>query len=133
MTMVVAFDTLKFVRRLRDAGVEERQAEAFSDAFREVQDAQLEELATREDFAELKGEIAGLREDIERLEESTKKEFKRQEESTKRDLKELEIRMEATTEKTIGPIRTDLAVLKWMTTVMVTGILALLIKAFFPA
>ncbi|MBF0157012.1 MAG: DUF1640 domain-containing protein [Magnetococcales bacterium] len=133
MTTVVAFDTLKFVRRLRDAGVEERQAEAFSDAFREVQDAQLEELATREDFAELRGEIAGLREDIERLEESTKKEFKRQEESTKRDLKELEIRMEATTEKTIGPIRTDLAVLKWMTTVMVTGILALLIKAFFPA
>ncbi len=57
MAATVAFDTLKFVRRLRDAGVDERQAEAFSEAFREVQDAQLQELATKRDLRELKLEI----------------------------------------------------------------------------
>ncbi|MBF0178369.1 MAG: DUF1640 domain-containing protein [Magnetococcales bacterium] len=53
MTFAVAFDTLKFVRRLRDAGVDEKQAEAFSEAFREIQDAQLKELATKGDLKEL--------------------------------------------------------------------------------
>ncbi|MBF0156768.1 MAG: DUF1640 domain-containing protein [Magnetococcales bacterium] len=78
MTTAVAFDTHKFVRRLRDAGVEERQAEAFSDAFREVQESQLEELATKSDItrlesglkgeiAELRGEIGDLRDDVEGL------------------------------------------------------------------
>ncbi|MBF0347930.1 MAG: hypothetical protein HQL81_09700 [Magnetococcales bacterium] len=31
----ITFDTLKFVRRLRDAGVDKKQAEAFSEAIRE--------------------------------------------------------------------------------------------------
>ncbi len=57
MAATVALDTLKCVRRLRDAGVDERQAEAFSEAFREVQDAQLQELATKRDLRELKLEI----------------------------------------------------------------------------
>ncbi|MBF0628588.1 MAG: DUF1640 domain-containing protein [Magnetococcales bacterium] len=56
---VATFDTLKFVRRLRDAGVEEKQAEAFSEAIKEVQDAQLQELATKGDILATKG---GLRE-----------------------------------------------------------------------
>ncbi len=63
MTSAVAFDTLKFVRRLRDAGVDEKQAEAFSEAFREVQDLQLKELTTKGDLRELKTELkADLRE-----------------------------------------------------------------------
>jgi len=33
---VAVFDTLKFVRTLRDAGIEEKQAEAFSRAFQGV-------------------------------------------------------------------------------------------------
>ncbi|MBF0144000.1 MAG: DUF1640 domain-containing protein [Magnetococcales bacterium] len=97
MTTAVAFDTHKFVRRLRDAGVEEGQAEAFSDAFQEVREAQLEELATKSDLtglkselkgeiaelrSELKGDIRELRGEVERLAEFTSREFKRQEEST---------------------------------------------------
>lgn len=45
----IAFDTLRFTRRLRDSGIPEHQAEAIADAFR---DAQLEsDLATRQDLA----------------------------------------------------------------------------------
>jgi len=47
----ITFDTHKFVRKLKDAGFEEKQAEAVADAFR---DAQAEtETATRHDLKEL--------------------------------------------------------------------------------
>ncbi|MEO5334572.1 MAG: CCDC90 family protein [Magnetococcus sp. YQC-5] len=56
----VTFDTLKFVRRLRDAGVDEKQAEALSEAIRDVQDAQLKELSTKGDIQDVKRDIKEL-------------------------------------------------------------------------
>jgi hypothetical protein len=58
----ITFDTHKFVRKLKDAGFEEKQAEAVVDAFR---DAQAEtETATRHDLKELeltlKAEMQGM-------------------------------------------------------------------------
>lgn len=53
------FDTLKFVNRLKAAGVPEAQAEAFSDAFKEAQGEA--ELATKADIAEVKHDIEALR------------------------------------------------------------------------
>lgn len=51
----VAFDTLKFVHRLRGAGFPEPQAEAVAAAF---QDAQGEsEMATKRDLAEMEGRL----------------------------------------------------------------------------
>ena len=67
MTTVVAFDTLRFVRRLQDVGVPEEQAEAFSEAIRDVQEARLETLATKADLREVKQE---LKSDIQALESS---------------------------------------------------------------
>jgi hypothetical protein len=47
----ITFDTHKFIRRLRDSGISEEQAEAIADAFRE---AHLEaEVATKSDLREL--------------------------------------------------------------------------------
>lgn len=47
----ITFDTLKFVRTLKAAGVPENQAEAFSEAFKDAQsDA---EMATKHDLKEL--------------------------------------------------------------------------------
>ena len=45
------FDTLKFVKRLKEAGVPEKEAEAISEAFKEVQ-GELD-LATKRDLKEL--------------------------------------------------------------------------------
>jgi hypothetical protein len=61
--MTVMFDTLKFVEKLRNAGISEDQAKAFSDAFQDV---------TSE------GDLATKR-DIERLEAGTKLSFERTE------------------------------------------------------
>lgn len=60
MTAAVAFDTLKFTRRLKDAGISEEQAEAFSDAFKDVHQSQLKELATKADLQELRSDIREL-------------------------------------------------------------------------
>ena len=47
----ISFDTHKFIRRLREAGISEEQAEAIADAFR---DAHIEaEVATKTDLREL--------------------------------------------------------------------------------
>ena len=47
----ITFDTHKFIRRLREAGISEEQAEAIAEAFR---DAHVEaEVATKSDLREL--------------------------------------------------------------------------------
>ena len=54
----ITFDTLKFSKRLKDAGVPEKQAEAEAEALSEVLQINLQELAT----------LAGLRHLEERME-----------------------------------------------------------------
>ena len=52
--------------------------------------------------------------------------------ATKRDLKELETRMEVRLEKELSPLRTDMAIAKWMLGIIVGGVIVLVLKAFFP-
>ena len=42
----ITFDTLKFTKRLEEAGVPRKQAEAQAEAFRDAQEAQLGDLVT---------------------------------------------------------------------------------------
>ena len=85
----VTFDTLKFVEKLRAAGVSEPQAKAQAEVLVSALSEAMEiQLATKED-------IRDVRSDISRLER-------------------------------------DLFVLKWMMGMMIGGITALVLKAFFP-
>jgi Protein of unknown function (DUF1640) len=66
----ITFDTHRFIRKLKEAGFEEKQAEAAADAFR---DAQAEtEAITRRDLKELelslKAEIQLFRGDVQAME-----------------------------------------------------------------
>lgn len=76
-----AFDTHRVVKRLREAGFNEAQAETFTDVLNESRAFDLTELATKADLVELrtelkaeiaasrtefKGEMAALRLEIER-------------------------------------------------------------------
>ncbi|MGH8489571.1 MAG: hypothetical protein ACREXS_12090 [Gammaproteobacteria bacterium] len=80
----IAFDTLKFAKRLKEAGFTEQQAEALAVAEAELVE---ENLATKRDLKEL--EVA-LKRDIKELETSLKRDIKELETSLKRDIKELE-------------------------------------------
>ena len=62
----ITFDTHKFIRRLKEAGIPEAQAEAISEAFREAQGEA--ELATKGDIGDVRREIADLRRDMREME-----------------------------------------------------------------
>ena len=66
----ITFDTHKFVRKLKDAGFEEKQAEAVADAFRDAQPET--ETVIKHDLKELelslKAETQALRSDIQAME-----------------------------------------------------------------
>ncbi len=62
---MVAFDTLKLARKLRDAGMPPEQAEAVAEAEAEaLGEFVLANLATKADIAEVRGEIAEVRKDV---------------------------------------------------------------------
>ena len=69
--MSVALDTLGYAKRLREAGVDGRQAEAHAEAAR---DFLVSDLATK---ADLKAEVADLKAEIAGLEARTKAEIVR--------------------------------------------------------
>ena len=75
----IAFDTLKFAKRLKEAGFTEQQAEALAAAEAELIEANL---ATKRDLKEL--EVA-LKRDIKELEVALKRDIKELETSLKHD------------------------------------------------
>jgi len=65
----VTFDTLKFVERLKSAGVPEGQAKAISEAQNEVFSEVIEaQLATKKDVSTVNEAIAGVKLEIKELE-----------------------------------------------------------------
>ncbi len=56
----VSFDTLKFAETLKDSGFDETQAKGMANAIQEAQATHLEELATKADIREVKGEIEAV-------------------------------------------------------------------------
>ena len=106
----VAFDTLRFVRTLREkAKMSSEQAEGLADV---VAEAIQGDLATKTDIAMVRTDIEALRlstkTDIEALRLSTKTDNEALRLSTKADLREAELRLEARIEAT----KTE--IIKWM-------------------
>ena len=65
---MVAFDTLKLARRLREAGMPTEQAEAIAEAEAEaLGEFVRNNLATKSDITDLKQEIAGLRTEMHKM------------------------------------------------------------------
>ncbi len=54
---VLTFDTLKFARRLKEAGMDARLAEEQAEALAEALETNLENLATKADIADLRKEM----------------------------------------------------------------------------
>ena len=89
--MAVAFDTLKAATRLREeAGFDEKQATALVQTFA---DRGVENLATREDLAGVRGEITVLRGDLENTELALRGDMEKNVASLRGDMHKLEQRM----------------------------------------
>lgn len=57
----MTFDTHAFIKRLKEAGVSETQAEAHSDALKTFQQSSLDDLATKKDIADVKTDLAVMK------------------------------------------------------------------------
>jgi len=68
MTMAITFDTLKFVKKLTESGIPQKQAEAQAEAFKEAHEENIDSLATKQDLLvtkqELKQDMQALRQDF---------------------------------------------------------------------
>ncbi|MBF0462450.1 MAG: hypothetical protein HQL87_13780 [Magnetococcales bacterium] len=83
MSTAIAFDTYDYVRKLRSVGVDEAQAAIQAEALVSLVE---DRLATKQDMAELKRDMATIEANLKRDIETTKADLKR-------DMKEMELRM----------------------------------------
>jgi len=101
----IAFDTLKFAKRLKEAGFTEQQAEALADAeaeFIEQNLATKRDIAdVKRDIADVKRDIADIKRDVKELEVTLRNEIKQLEVTLRGEIKQLEVKIEQ--------IRSDLA------------------------
>jgi hypothetical protein len=97
------FDTLKFANRLKQAGVPDRQTEAEAEALAELMEVNLKDLVTKTDLVATCDDL-------------------------KRDIKELELKIEARLEA----VRGEFTLAKWMLGLLLGGVIALILKTFFP-
>ena len=126
------FDTYAAAKRLRDAGFDERQAEAAVSMVRDAAGADCEQLATKADLAELKADLAGLKGDIAGLKgdiAGLKGDVEALRAATKADLAGLETRLRAdlATKADLETLRSEL---RWMLAFQAAIILAIAAKLF---
>lgn len=102
----LAFDTLKFVERLKDSGMPELQAKALAEVQKEVLSESVENmLATKQDIYGLKQDISDAKQDVSNFKSETKERFSK--------------------------IESDMRLLKWMGGLILAGVSSLILKAFF--
>ena len=130
----LTFDTLKFANRLKTAGVPSMHAEAEAEALSEVFEANLSELATKQDIADLRRDMEGsafaLQQGFAKLRHDMDARF--------HDMDARFHDMDAKFEKTTVGLRNEMSemkfeLLKWIIGLAVaqTGLLLGLLK-FFP-
>ena len=141
---MVNLDTLKIARRLKEAGLDERQAETITDVLRESRELDFSLLATKADLAELRN---ATKADLAELRNATKAELAELRNATKAELAELRSDMDlrltslqaeidrrfAAVEGKIAVLQAEIASLKWMVGGVGFGILLLVVRSFWPA
>ena len=117
---VAAFDTLKYAKQLKQAGIPDEHAEAQAAALAEALQAGLQELATKNDIEQLrlatKNDAESLRQEINLQTKSTANEFA----MVRQEIKNLDARIDG-----------QLLLLKWMFGATFAGVIAILVRLFF--
>lgn len=135
----VTFDTLKFVEKLRAAGVSEAQAKAEAEALVSVLAEAIEQqLATKEDIRGVKADIATLEKtlkaDIATLEKTLKADMATLDKTLKADMATRDGEVKAGFKEVKADIillKRDTYVIKWMMGMVLASVISLVLKAFF--
>jgi hypothetical protein len=116
----VAFDTLKFANKLKEAGVPDKQAEAQASTFAEMLEVNLKDLATKSDLQSIKGEIQTIKNEIKSELQEVKTAIEHRTQEIRQELKQVETRLNG-----------DIFLVKWMIGTCFTAVVAVLIRLFF--
>ncbi len=122
---VLALNTHAFVKRLKAANMTEEQAEAIVDGINSAREADIATLATKADLAALKADLAALA-------AATKTDLAALAAAAKADLKQEAAALDAKIDKVELRLSGEITLLKWMVGLVIAGILALILKAYFP-
>ena len=136
---IATFDTLKFANTLKAAGVPDKQAEAEANAFAEIIQIQVKDLATKADLDRqsegLNREIAEVKKDLKQEIAEVRKDLKQEIAEVKKDLKQeiADLRKEVTSDIEVlrAKMTGEFLLLKWMITALITGVMAMVIRMFF--
>lgn len=113
MTMTIQFDTLRYVEKLKSAGMPEAHAKASAEALlTALEQSILTTLATKDDIHDVKDDIRTLKEDIGGV-------------KSVMNVVKAEFRTE------FRQIRSEQKVMQWMLGTIVVGVVSLLAKSFF--
>ncbi|MGY0329819.1 DUF1640 domain-containing protein [Xylella fastidiosa subsp. multiplex] len=124
----VAFDTLKFANRLKTAGVPAAHAEAEAEALAEVLEINLQGLAESE--SKNGKALARLEADMKEGFAQVDQRFAQVDQRFVQMEKNMDQRF-AQVDTRFAEIKGEMLLLKWMLGVLVAGVAALIIKAFF--
>jgi len=124
----LALDTLKIVKRLKEAGLDERQAEAITEVLRESRELDLAQIATKADLALLRAEMQALRTEL--LGEMDRR-FAAMDARFAGFEGEMDRRFAAVDGK-LAVLQAELGMLKWMIGGVGFGLLLLIVRSFWP-
>ena len=154
---VATFDTLKFSKALREAGVPEKQADAEAAVLSDVFAVNLRELVTKDDLKselkltkdelraeikgvrdELKGDIKGVRDelkgDIKSVRDELKGDIKGVRDELKHDMALMDQRLNAKIDQLAAKQNSDFTMVKWMLGALVTICSGIAVRLLlFPA
>ena len=136
---IATFDTLKFANTLKAAGVPDKQAEAEANAFAEIIQIQVKDLATKADLDRqsegLNREIGDSKKDLKQEIAEVRKDLKQEIAEVRKDLKQeiADLRKEVTSDIEVlrAKMTGEFLLLKWMITALITGVMAMVIRMFF--
>ncbi len=131
---MAAFDTLKFSRRLKDAGIPQEQAEAQSEAIVEAFSQALDtQVATKADIHEVKIEIQEVKADLNGNVQEVKAELQGNIQEVKDDIHRLERRQDEVKTELQGDIqevKSEQRLMKWMLGVTLGFVVAMFWRMF---
>ncbi len=104
---MLAIDTLQTARRYQEAGLTTEQAEAYTAILKDAHQESIENLASKDDIALVRKDMELLRKDM----------------ATKDDL--------AAVKDDLATVKATVALHGWMLGILIAGVAALVLKAFF--
>lgn len=124
----MTLDTLRIVKRLKEAGLDERQAEAITEVLRESRELDLAQIATKADLALLLAEMQALRTEL--LGEMDRR-FAAMDARFAAFEGEMDRRFAAVDGK-LAVLQAELGRLEWMIGGVGFGLLLLIVRSFWP-